>query len=162
MDLTYYRNGVKSKTSTITKPNDSNPFFFGGDAKGNRWKGWISDIRIYDNALSWFYIRSIAGKSGMARDSKPGDLYENVPLYLVPSWTPEDYALRHNVYFGTDSESLELVADEQTDTNYPSTEFLMLELGRSYYWRIDEVNELFDPCLWSGDLWKFTVNRGGC
>jgi hypothetical protein len=29
-----------------------------------------------------------------------------------------------------------------------------LDLGKTYYWAVDEVN---DPCVWPGDVWKFTT-----
>ncbi|MGA1979589.1 MAG: hypothetical protein ABSG99_03360 [Sedimentisphaerales bacterium] len=34
-----------------------------------------------------------------------------------------------------------------------------LEPNTTYYWRIDEVNETGpDPCLWPGDVWRFTTS----
>jgi hypothetical protein len=54
--LTYYRNGVKASTGTITQPLDvPQPLFFGGDNEGSageNWNGLMSDACVYDRALS--------------------------------------------------------------------------------------------------------------
>jgi hypothetical protein len=52
--LTYYRNGVFSGTRTIAVTVDPNPFFIGGDPYplGERWRGLIRDVRIYNYALT--------------------------------------------------------------------------------------------------------------
>lgn len=57
--LTYYRDGVESGTSTVTTTIEANPFYFGGDVvnagsifAGERWRGYIDDVRIYNHAIS--------------------------------------------------------------------------------------------------------------
>ncbi len=68
----------------------------------------------------------------------------------------------HQIYFGTDfndvNEANTLDPEyiiTKTDPNYTA---MGLELGETYYWRIDEVNEAGpDPCIWPGDVWSFTV-----
>ncbi len=54
--LTYYRNGVQSAAGTFTQPLDvAQPLFLGGhigDAAGENWRGMLSGVQIYDNALS--------------------------------------------------------------------------------------------------------------
>jgi hypothetical protein len=61
--LTYYRNGVEAGTSTITKTIDPNPFSMGGDATNvvEMWRGYLSDVRIYDRALSADEISRLVG-----------------------------------------------------------------------------------------------------
>ena len=64
--LTYYRNGVESSSGTITQALDfPQPLFFGGDnegAEGENWSGLMSDVCIYDRALSEAEIRYLAGE----------------------------------------------------------------------------------------------------
>ena len=87
----------------------------------------------------------------------------------VLSWTPGVYAVSHDVYFGTDPNA---VRDATNETNADNialwTEFKgnqdlttydpgPLELGRTYYWRIDEVNEAEPDSPWIGSVWVFTV-----
>jgi len=85
------------------------------------------------------------------------------------SWNPGRYAADvngHEVYFGTDD------ANVEDANNAPGvwTEFMGIQspcslpfpspppvLGETYYWRIDEVNDVCDPCSWKGEVWKFTM-----
>ena len=63
--LTYYRNGVEASSGTFTQPLDfPQPLFFGGDnegSEGENWNGLMSDVCIYDRALSAGEIRYLAG-----------------------------------------------------------------------------------------------------
>ncbi|HUU19956.1 MAG TPA: LamG-like jellyroll fold domain-containing protein, partial [Sedimentisphaerales bacterium] len=63
--LTYYRNGIEASSGTFTQPLDfPQPLFFGGDnegAEGENWSGLMSDVRIYDRALSADEISRFAG-----------------------------------------------------------------------------------------------------
>jgi hypothetical protein len=36
---------------------------------------------------------------------------------------------------------------------------LSLDLGKTYYWRVDEVNEAQTPTTWQGALWSFTTRQ---
>ena len=62
------------------------------------------------------------------------------------SWTPGAYAATHNVYLGTsfadvntaDATKPQLVSQGQTETTYKVS--TPLEYGKTYYWRVDEVN----------------------
>ena len=64
--LTYYRNGIEAGSGTITQPLDlPQPLFFGGDnegAEGENWNGLMSDVCIYDRALSEAEVRYLAGE----------------------------------------------------------------------------------------------------
>ncbi|MHC4206889.1 MAG: hypothetical protein ACYSTT_19710 [Planctomycetota bacterium] len=46
--------------------------------------------------------------------------------------------------------------DTVTDAGYGP---LSLNYGTTYYWRIDEVNELGDPAAAEGDIWSFTTKE---
>lgn len=94
-----------------------------------------------------------------ASEPTPVDDAENMPTDVVLSWTLGEYAADvngHHVYFGTDFNDVNdgLAATDKglcTDSSYtPDT----LECGRTYHWRVDEVN---DPCLWQGEVWSFMV-----
>jgi len=54
--LTYYRNGIAASSGTFTQPLDvPQPLFFGGDnegSEGENWAGLMSDVSIYNRALS--------------------------------------------------------------------------------------------------------------
>ena len=61
--LAYYRNGVQAGTSTVTKSMGENPFYLGGDVIGERWRGWLSDVRLYNCALPVDAVKALAGTS---------------------------------------------------------------------------------------------------
>ena len=81
----------------------------------------------------------------------------------ILTWGPGIYAASHDVYFGTDPNAV-----RDADNITPSAEFKgnqvltsfdpgLLELGQTYYWRIDEVNEAEPGSPWKGSVWEFTV-----
>lgn len=97
------------------------------------------------------------------------DTVERTPDGPALGWTPGDYAVSHDIYFGTDPNAVR-DANNVTDVNnialWPdfkgnqdpcSYDPNRLELGKTYYWRIDEVNELDPNSPWKGVVWEFTV-----
>jgi len=97
-----------------------------------------------------------------ANTPNPADGSVGVSKTPTLSWAPGVDANSHDVYFGTDyndvndatTSSTESKGNQAVDVNSYSPG--LLELGETYYWRIDEVNES-DPNLWKGDVWSFTV-----
>jgi len=88
------------------------------------------------------------------------------------SWIPGDSAVDVDVYFGDDFNAVsiagtsdaEYIATLPAETNsiarpdfYPAGE---LEMGKTYYWRIDGVNDFESPYVWKGNVWHFTVDSG--
>ncbi len=83
---------------------------------------------------------------------------------VVLSWTPGDYADKHDVYFGTSFNDV----NDASPTEDPAGVYLVrqdpntlaldrLELGQTYYWRIDEVNAAPDYTIFKAGVWRFTV-----
>ncbi|MHC4647191.1 MAG: fibronectin type III domain-containing protein [Planctomycetota bacterium] len=88
----------------------------------------------------------------------PRDGSVDVPVDVVLEWIPGDNILSHDVYLGTDSNA---VSDANTSSseykgNYSVNKYHTsgLELNRTYYWRVDEVNE---PNVWKCYVWEFTT-----
>ena len=61
----------------------------------------------------------------------------------------------HDVYVGTDASGLSL-AGSVSESSF-DTLALDLQLGQSYAWRVDEINEVMDPSIWEGAVWNFTT-----
>ena len=132
--------------------------------------GTLDEIRIYDRPLSEQEVRTImAGgeiQSGAAALPKPANRATEVPQEAVLSWMAGDYADTHDVYFGTvfddvndasrdnDPNSV-LVSQNQDVTTYEPPG--LLEFAQSYYWRVDEFNDLDPNSPWKGNLWSFKV-----
>jgi subtilisin family serine protease len=91
----------------------------------------------------------------------------DVPVDVVLSWRPGIDANTHDVYFGTDKIKVTdanrdnqlgvLVSYDQNDNTYDPCG--LLDLDRTYYWRIDEVNDACEPYLWEGDVWHFRTRN---
>jgi hypothetical protein len=83
---------------------------------------------------------------------------------ITLDWKPGVYAGAHNVYFGTDFNDVNeasldnplnvLVSPAQQETTYNPG---ILNLGQTYYWRVDEVNDLDPNSPWKGPVWQFIV-----
>jgi hypothetical protein len=79
------------------------------------------------------------------------------------SWAPSIFAVSHEVYFGTDKDAVKNA--DTSSPEYKGTRALgsesydpgKLELGVTYYWRIDEVNIASPSSPWPGILWNFTT-----
>jgi len=83
-------------------------------------------------------------------------------------WSAGEDASVHDVYFGTDYDDV-ANADTTTpgiyrgrqsidNTSYIPSE-VPLEWNQTYYWRIDEIN---DVNMWQGSAWSFTVADFAC
>jgi hypothetical protein len=89
------------------------------------------------------------------------DVYKEPTL----SWKAGEYAARHDVYFGTDEEAVKnatTASPEYKVTNDIGSESFNpgpLEFNTTYYWRIDEVNEVNPDGPWLGEVWSFTVGN---
>jgi hypothetical protein len=81
----------------------------------------------------------------------------------ILSWSPGDYAASHEVYFGTDQEAVRNA--DTASPEYKGTKALgsqsydpgKLEWNATYYWRVDEVNNVNPDSPWAGNLWSFTT-----
>ncbi|MFC1794450.1 hypothetical protein ACFL3Q_12780 [Planctomycetota bacterium] len=132
------------------------------------------DVRSYylwnENAYALFeaamnYALGLVGPQTQARLPSPHDSAIDVPQEAFLSWKAGDYAATHNVYFGKVAEDVNaadpanpldvLVGENQTITAYDPPD--LLDFGETYYWRVDEINDLEPNSPWRGNLWSFTV-----
>jgi hypothetical protein len=98
-----------------------------------------------------------------ASKPNPPDGATDLPRDVGLGWKPGKSAGTHDVYVGTDSNDVSNVTQDNL-ASYPNVVYMsvdvnsyepgILELGRTYYWRVDEVNE---PDIMKGVLWSFTV-----
>ncbi|MHC4328253.1 MAG: discoidin domain-containing protein [Planctomycetota bacterium] len=94
----------------------------------------------------------------------PEDGAIDVPRDVIFSWIPGEFAPAnngHKVYF---SENFDDVNDSiggitVSDNSYSPEQ--RLELGTSYYWRVDEVNGAPDFTVYPSDIWSFETELVG-
>jgi hypothetical protein len=92
-----------------------------------------------------------------ARRPYPDSGAAGVPRDVALGWRAGREADTHNVYFSDDEQAVidgTAPVETVTETSYGP---LSLELGRMYYWRVDEANEAETPATWQGSLWSFTA-----
>ncbi|MBL7146677.1 MAG: hypothetical protein ISS76_20730 [Phycisphaerae bacterium] len=85
----------------------------------------------------------------------PANRALNITQTPVITWAPGIYADTHEIYFGTDSTSLELKGSGNLGSE--SYDPGQLEWDTTYYWRIDEANNANTDSPWTGPLWSFTT-----
>ncbi|MEA3227300.1 MAG: hypothetical protein U9Q07_15225, partial [Planctomycetota bacterium] len=95
--------------------------------------------------------------------ARPANRAVDVTQTLVLKWKPGLEAASHEVYFGADEEAVRnattaspehqggrLLGDEIFDPG-------KLPWESTYFWRVDEVNDLNPTSPWTGDVWTFTT-----
>jgi hypothetical protein len=94
-----------------------------------------------------------------AREPQPALAATSAGVDVVLSWRPGRDAAVHQVSFGKDSEAVAngtavvgTVSENQFDLKDQG-----VELGTTYFWKVDEVNEAGDPRSYAGDLWSFNT-----
>jgi hypothetical protein len=81
----------------------------------------------------------------------------NVDPAVVLGWKAGREAVTHDVYFSDDEQAVidgTAPVETVTEASYGP---LSLDLGKDYYWKINEVNEAETITTWGSDLWSFTV-----
>ncbi|MBN2594995.1 MAG: carbohydrate binding domain-containing protein [Sedimentisphaerales bacterium] len=125
---------------------------------------WIDGVRFYEGD----YIPPVF-RSFTAEKPSPADGAFHEATWASLSWEPGIAAVSHDVYFGDNFDDVKAGTAEtfQGNQDLSLTFFLIgfvgypypdgLVYGTTYYWRIDEVNELDPNSPWVGDVWSFTV-----
>jgi hypothetical protein len=90
---------------------------------------------------------------GAVGSPEPANGAEDVTQMPVLTWVPGFFADTHEVYFGADEASLELKGSGNLGDE--SFEPGQLEWETTYYWRIDEANNVNPDSPWTGPLWSF-------
>jgi hypothetical protein len=137
----------------------------GSDSGTRRYcDGRIDDVRIYNRALSMADIMKLANPE---RASMPipatGSIISQTEVTL--QWDAGYDAALLDVYFGENFADVNIATTyttaiykgRQSQDYYPTTGTMPVQLGKIYYWRIDEVNDLHPAKLWKGDVWSFSV-----
>jgi hypothetical protein len=117
-----------------------------------------------------WYLPKVGALNPLARRPSPkiGSVVDTTTVQA--SWFAGDLAAQHDVYFG---ESYDEVSAATPDTTgiyvgrQATTQLAMgvaggpapdgLVPGKTYYWRVDEINDGEADSPWKGNVWNFTV-----
>jgi hypothetical protein len=157
--------GVPFHAGTTQVPADKRMLYIAGGYGGQeagQYNLTETGERMFINAI--YYMLGSKPRMNAFLPSPSNDEIE-VPRDVALTWKPSGKATTHNVYFGTDPNDVNdatvddprgvLVSPAQAETTYQAAD--LLDWGVTYYWRIDEVNDLEPNSPWKGDLWSFEV-----
>ncbi len=115
----------------------------------SNWGGVLDQYGLSE--VRFFYIPVYA------REPSPNSGTTDVALDVTLGFRAGREAAEHNVYLSSDEQAV-------IDGNAPVTTVtensygpLSLDLGTTYYWKINEVNEAETTTTWQGDIWNFTT-----
>jgi hypothetical protein len=140
-----------------------------GAFRGNDsdYVGQMDDLKIFSIALSDNEVALIYRRGDLASawGPDPSNGGGNISRDANLGWHAGNYATHHEVYFGTsfaDVNDAITLSSEYKGPKAIGNELYNppgdMELGKTYYWRIDEVNDVNNPDhVWKGKVWKFTI-----
>ena len=104
---------------------------------------------------------------GCAYGPRPYNGTMHHDTWVSLSWKPGDFAVSHDVYLSDNFDDVNTADAEAFRGNQIETFFGAgfagfpypdgLVRGTTYYWRIDEINDLHPDSPWKGDVWSFSV-----
>jgi hypothetical protein len=155
----------------VSIPHTANEFNLSGTIRLGRpvsrerfYTGLIDDVRVYNYVLSPDEIAIIMrGDVTLAWNPKPASgSTSNIDDVISISWSAGDNAAQHDVYFGTQkdtvadadaSDTTDIYRGRQGAASYTPPEGI--EWGQTHYWRIDEYNT--DGTISTGRVWSFAI-----
>ena len=121
---------------------------------------WMDGVRFYEGD----YVPS---RSNVARYPNPRDRSTHEDAWANLTWTAGDLAVSHDVYFGEDFDAVNEGTQGTFRGNKPVASLIVgfpgcpypegLVPGKTYYWRIDEVNPTHPDSPWRGAVWSFSI-----
>jgi len=111
----------------------------------------------------------LGGPREEAYGPSPADGVLVADTWINLSWAPGDFAASHNIYLGDNFDDVnDATQDSELFRGNQDTLFYVagfpgyaypdgLVPGTTYYWRIDEVNDVEPNSPWKGDVWSFAI-----
>jgi len=94
-----------------------------------------------------------------ARAPEPAAGATDVSVETVLTWRPGRGAVSHEVHLSADRLATVAGSAPIDTTTRATTDPGPLNLGTTYYWKVNEVNEAAVPKVWEGPLWDFTTRE---
>jgi hypothetical protein len=93
-----------------------------------------------------------------ARKPQPDQGTTDVPVDVTVSWRAGRQTAEHNVYVSTDEQAV-IDGTAPVITVAEASLTPSLDLDSTYYWRVDEINDVETPTTWEGDIWNFSTQE---
>jgi hypothetical protein len=124
----------------------------------NNWGGILNQYGLSEVRFLYVPVQ--------AAEPRPADGQTDVsigtidkPIDVTLGFRAGREAATHNVYFGPGEQAVADGTAAVTTVTETSHGPLSLDLGKTYYWRVDEVNEAETPAMWQGAVWNFTTQE---
>ncbi|MHC4498454.1 MAG: LamG domain-containing protein [Planctomycetota bacterium] len=185
-------NEIASTTQSLVQSGETPWYYFPGELTfvaepSQDYLGETLGLKFTPGGDGYVFIDNVRLEwswASTAYDPDPADEAEDVPMDVNLAWSPGLWAVGdvngHEVYFGTSytevydattatagiyrGSGVGIVSGPDVNNRYSYNALETLELGKTYYWRIDEVNEgwVSGPVppvndRWKGEVWSFTV-----
>ncbi|MFQ6036257.1 MAG: discoidin domain-containing protein, partial [Sedimentisphaerales bacterium] len=124
----------------------------------SNWGGVLPQYGLSE--VRFFYIPVLAREpdpASGATDVPVATIGQTIDVFL--SFIAGREAASHNVYFSTDQQAVIDGTAPVTTVSQASYGPLSLDLDKTYYWRVDEVNEAETPTTWQGNVWNFSTQK---
>ncbi len=169
----HYINGAQIHTGSITFNETSNDVIVTigcvSATNNETFVGSIDEARIYDHVLSsdelTAAMKGIGPEQAFGPNPKDGAMFGETWAQL--KWKPGAYAVTHNVYMGTNFDDVNQAAEGTFLGSTAEASFVVgvqnapfpdgLVPGTTYYWRVDEVNDVNPGSPWQGQVWSFWI-----
>jgi hypothetical protein len=147
-DAKAYRKGLKA--SEIVPGLKFNQTYF-----------WRVDTIDKSGKISVGTIWQLTTTDGKAAIPSPQDSATAVALDATLNWRGGLTATSHKIYLSKNYDDVKNAAapakGKLTKEGFKPEK---LELGQTYYWRVDAINSKWSQSPWTGDIWSFTVDEG--
>ncbi len=114
----------------------------------SNWGGLLSQYGLSEIRFFYLPVR--------AREPRPADGAEDAGPDLVLGWRAGRGAATHAVFLSSDREAVLDGTAYAGSVTEPAYDTGALDLSRTYFWRVDELDEAQTPAL-EGELWSFTT-----
>jgi hypothetical protein len=91
-----------------------------------------------------------------AREPSPDSGATDVDMEATLSWRAGRDADTHDVYLSTDEQAV-MDGTAPVNTVTGTSDSASLDVDRTYYWRVNEVNDAETTTTWQGEIWNFTT-----
>ena len=130
------------------------------DPRGEVISEWINN----------WYLPKFAGTNPLARRPDPKDGATVDATTVEAAWVAGDLAAMHDVYFGESYDEVSAATPDDAGVYVGRQTATQLSIGvaggpapdglvpgKTYYWRVDAINEAEPDSPWTGKVWSFTV-----
>ncbi len=104
----------------------------------------LSEVRFYFLPVQARLPQPVSGATGVGPE-------------VVLSWRAGRQAASHTVYLSTSQEDVQTGAAPMSAVNAASFDAGTLQLGTTYFWRVDETNSVETPATWASNVWSFST-----